>query len=1177
MKIRKLTVAEMVPGRLAHVSDRELAAVNLRLHQLFGGNFAGNDRMVAGDLNREDLVNAAIFVWAEMKRRGMSVADNGPLYEEAERLRETAKESPVAETTAAPVPPSPYAPILPGSDGALPPVGFDSVLPAFERAIVLREPAVSVVGSLCTRGESRNDIDILIHGPFDDATRRVIQFRLGRALPAELSRRVHFHDEALGGPITAHAHLYDLVLVPRADRATVVAMGETLEKQDDPHQDWPAEPGKRPAVVQIHCRGRSAHFDFRVQPADYLVGWTLFAEQPGVSPDIETTTQARALYRGWSAAEGNRYLKPILAPNRQQGTKKARQPLDWLRIEGEVFGEGNVGATANERGVIVAVARPRVEWGIQLPYYHEYFLTGDPQWQGPLYFRALLGQGGTPDEETTGRRAPAGEVFWVATLSKEALPYVLSRRAVAQERMPPLGHSAMPGSLMAATPREFRFWEETTDASARKMRDDLVASRWFTDTNVAVVDGEFRRIVTKRWVWLPDPEPNSTPRPVTAARTDKAVPQEGRFALSWLYWRGPMIVRTGPSRSVWLLMLDAEKGLEGWEFQSDPLAGGPVGGIARKFSGKGLLAADQKLEPGESIDGNVLNDTKATPAWIRQQDHGTFRVLEEHPGYRKVQFRGDRLRGDFILQSEEADSAFWIMERSAKPGGARKVEGENPDAPRRVDLRPGDHFRPMKPAGGVGISEFRDVPGAVKDWATPAVLRLGVAVEPKWNGFRAIASRTAEGLVRIWFEDSQEDRSKILPGLTAELAKIPGEWILDGELLDFDSSGSARPRATLGRFNGDEPQDDSGVRLTPFRVLYWDRKGGNLTQEDEEAAAKTLAEFWDLAAAAQHLRHTPRRVVHLVSDLTRAVAWARAQEGSEGAMLKRLDATYSLGGESHSWVKLKHVRRVNALVLSRDPVVGSPGVWNYQCAVGPLSEDNGFDPEETAEFGGKRWAIIGVTGNSAIDAKPGDIIQVSFNELQIDAKPGERRVRWFGPAVVDLLRDDLSSPSSLADTERMARDNEVRKLLAACNVKTVEVVKTEEERYVLGIVLEPNDGKDGAPFEPDAQKDIYSKAEVRQAAHRFMEQFRNIGMMHRTLINGMVHIIESFVVPDGDGLSLAEGGSRRVIRPGTWLLGLRIADDALWTKIKRDEFTGLSIGGSARRVDASGSPVPATS
>lgn len=83
----KLGVGEMVPDRLRDVDDRELLSLNRRLHQLWGGNFEGNDRITAGTLNREDVVNAALFVWAEMQRRGIRVARDSDLWRAAQALR----------------------------------------------------------------------------------------------------------------------------------------------------------------------------------------------------------------------------------------------------------------------------------------------------------------------------------------------------------------------------------------------------------------------------------------------------------------------------------------------------------------------------------------------------------------------------------------------------------------------------------------------------------------------------------------------------------------------------------------------------------------------------------------------------------------------------------------------------------------------------------------------------------------------------------------------------------------------------------------------------------------------------------------------------------------------------------------------------------------------------------
>lgn len=118
--------------------------------------------------------------------------------------------------------------------------------------------------------------------------------------------------------------------------------------------------------------------------------------------------------------------------------------------------------------------------------------------------------------------------------------------------------------------------------------------------------------------------------------------------------------------------------------------------------------------------------------------------------------------------------------------------------------------------------------------------------------------------------------------------------------------------------------------------------------------------------------------------------------------------------------------------------------------------------------------------------------------------------------------------------------------------KRIPVLKTNEERYVLGIVLEPET--------VDAQDDIYSAAEIREAAHRFMEEYRNIGLMHRGLVNGRVKILESYLAPTSFALEAAH------VRKGTWLLAMRVLDDDLWSQVKNGELTGLSMGGSAARL-----------
>jgi hypothetical protein len=81
-----MKIANINPDTLSQVDNKELTSLNLRMHQLWAGNFAGNDELTVGDLNRENLLNAALFIWAEMLNRGMEVDTDTALWRAAEQL-----------------------------------------------------------------------------------------------------------------------------------------------------------------------------------------------------------------------------------------------------------------------------------------------------------------------------------------------------------------------------------------------------------------------------------------------------------------------------------------------------------------------------------------------------------------------------------------------------------------------------------------------------------------------------------------------------------------------------------------------------------------------------------------------------------------------------------------------------------------------------------------------------------------------------------------------------------------------------------------------------------------------------------------------------------------------------------------------------------------------------------
>jgi len=200
--------------------------------------------------------------------------------------------------------------------------------------------------------------------------------------------------------------------------------------------------------------------------------------------------------------------------------------------------------------------------------------------------------------------------------------------------------------------------------------------------------------------------------------------------------------------------------------------------------------------------------------------------------------------------------------------------------------------------------------------------------------------------------------------------------------------------------------------------------------------------------------------------------------------------------------------------------------------------------------------------------------------LETSRTPGGAAGGRDGTKLLEVLN---YSPDPQADTGKVA------KAADRPHGAVLPVVKSdrpEEERYILGVVLEPNDGGPGVPLAPDTQGDVYSAEEIRQAAHLFMEHYRNLGHQHRELVTGgKLRILESYVamvdmvvLPDGRAvgvpnlLDVIRTGEieippeAQLIYRGTWLLGMRVVDDDLWEDFKAGRITGLSIGGSARRV-----------
>lgn len=216
---------------------------------------------------------------------------------------------------------------------------------------------------------------------------------------------------------------------------------------------------------------------------------------------------------------------------------------------------------------------------------------------------------------------------------------------------------------------------------------------------------------------------------------------------------------------------------------------------------------------------------------------------------------------------------------------------------------------------------------------------------------------------------------------------------------------------------------------------------------------------------------------------------------------------------------------------------------------GEWAVGDGIAPEEIAEAVGKLKGayVIAYTDSAQARralAKVGRPFTMRIPEGR-SAGQWKKRSRLFVASFKVEKVDDLEWLD--VPTEPAAPSD----LITATLAKPIPLLKSGDERYVYGIVLEPET--------VDAQKDIYSAAEVRDAAHRFMEEYQNIGLMHRGLVNDGVKILESYVAPT----EFEVGGT--LVKKGTWLLAVRVQDEKLWQQVKAGELGGFSIGGTAIR------------
>lgn len=101
------------------------------------------------------------------------------------------------------------------------------------------------------------------------------------------------------------------------------------------------------------------------------------------------------------------------------------------------------------------------------------------------------------------------------------------------------------------------------------------------------------------------------------------------------------------------------------------------------------------------------------------------------------------------------------------------------------------------------------------------------------------------------------------------------------------------------------------------------------------------------------------------------------------------------------------------------------------------------------------------------------------------------------------------------------------------------------------------------PYEEDCDCDSLSKSEILYASTKFMEDYKRIDNDH-CLAYGSCDLVgepvDSIILPDEQTVKDWEGNNV-TLPAGTWILGVKVTDQQVWSKIQDGTYKGVSLMG----------------
>ena len=302
---------------------------------------------------------------------------------------------------------------------------------------------------------------------------------------------------------------------------------------------------------------------------------------------------------------------------------------------------------------------------------------------------------------------------------------------------------------------------------------------------------------------------------------------------------------------------------------------------------------------------------------------------------------------------------------------------------------------------GAGLSEFdiqlfRPVQPMLAQTAedvADALDNLGeAALEFKFDGARVQAHKSG-GDVKIYSRGAN-DVSAAVPEIVEAVRALPAEGlILDGEVLSLDPSGKPQPFQVSMRRFGRKLNVEQLLTELPMTPFWFDLLYLDATPLIDESQSRRFTELSRLVP----IDHLVPHVTTSNRDAAEDFLHQALSRGHEGIMAKARTAAYAAGSRGQSWLKVKHARTLDLVILAAEWGNGRRQGWLSNLHLGARDTVKGGFAMLGKTFKGLTDAMLAqqteqflkleiARDKYTVYVQPQIVAEIAFNEIQVSSR-----------------------------------------------------------------------------------------------------------------------------------------------------------------------------------------------